>query len=149
MAHLQQQVLDLIQTTLAAGATVAGSRVFVDRVDPLQPQDLPAILVDEAGDGERIEPLTIGGGQQRSLSVQIVCVVAHGSAAAAQARSLGLAVEKLIQASLPLAALCRLGIELTGTRLQIAGDGDRLMSTREQAWVFSYAVRGETPDLTL
>ena len=149
MAHLQQQVLDLIKATLVAGATTAGNRVFVDRVDPLQPQELPAIRVDEAPDGERIEALTVSGAYQRRLAVQIVCVVAHGTGAAQHARSLGLEVEQLLQTSAPLVALCRMGIELTSSRPQIEGDGDRLMATREQLWQFAYAARAETPDTPL
>lgn len=149
MAHLQQQVLDLIKATIVAGATAAGPRVFVDRVDPLQPNELPAILVDEAPDGEQIQPLTISGAHQRQLAVQINCIVAHGNAAMLQARELGLAVEKLLQTSAPLAALCRMGIDITSSRPQIAGDGDRLMATREQIWQFAYAARGETPDTHL
>lgn len=149
MAHLQQQVLDLIKTTLVAGATTAGARVFVDRVDPLQAHELPAILVEEAPDGEQVQPLTVSGAHQRQLSVQITCVVAHGSGAAAAARELGLQVEKLLQTSAPLAALCRMGLDLNSSRPQIAGDGDRLMATREQAWSFAYAARSDTPDTPL
>jgi len=149
MAHIQQQILDLIKTTLVAGATVAGPRVFVDRVDPLQAAELPAILVDESGDGERIEPYTVHGADQRTLSVQVQCVVAHGSTAALQARELGLNVEKLIQTSAPLAALCKLGIRLEASRQQIAGDADRLMALREQAWTFAALTRSETPDTPL
>lgn len=148
MAHLQQQVLDLIKTTLVAGATVAGPRVFVDRVDPLQTHELPAILVDEAPDGEQIQPLTISSAYQRQLAVEIRCIT-NGSDALLQARELGLAVEKLLQTSAPLAALCRMGIDITSSRPQIAGDGDRLMATREQLWQFAYAARSETPDTPL
>ena len=52
MAHAQQQVLDAVRAALVLAATVAGARVFVDRVDPLQASELPAILVDEDG-GDR------------------------------------------------------------------------------------------------
>ena len=149
MAHLQQQILDLIQSAIVAGATVAGARVFVDRVDPLQPHELPAVLVDEGGDGERVERYTVHGADQRDLSVVINCIVAHGSGAAAQARSLGLAVEKLLQASVPLAALCKLGIQLNASRQQISGDGDRLMAAREQSWTFSAIAASATPDVSL
>lgn len=149
MAHLQQQILDLIKTTLVAGATAAGARVFVDRVNPLQASELPAILVDEAPDGEQVQPYTVHGAYQRQLAVQINCVVANGTSAALQARSLGLDVEKLIQTSAPLAALCQLGIELNASRLVASGDGDRLMASREQAWTFSTLSRRETPDVAL
>lgn len=149
MAHLQQQILDLIKTTLVAGATLAGARVFVDREDPLQLHELPAILVDEAPDGEQIEPLTISGADRRALAVQINCVVAGGTSVAAQARELGLQVEKLIHTSAPLAALCPLGIQLNASRLLISGEADRPMRMREQAWTFAAAARSVTPDTPL
>lgn len=146
MPHLQQQILDQIQTTLVAGATSAESRVYVDRVDPLQPGDLPAILVDESPEGEQVQPFTVGGVYRRDLAVQIHCVFAHGSAAAVQARDLALEVEKLLQTSQPLAALCTVGIELNASRHLISGEGDRLMASRETSWTMSYAAHASTPD---
>lgn len=146
MPHLQQQILDQIQAVLVAGATAAGSRVYVDRVDPLHNHDLPAILVDESPEGELVQPFTIGGVYRRDLAVQINCVVTDGDGAAAQARELALAVEKLLQASQPLAALCTLGIDITASRHQVSGDGDRLLATRETSWTMSYAAPATTPD---
>ena len=61
MPHAQQQILNAVQTVLASGATAAGARVFLDRVDPLQATELPALLVEEGGEGESIEPLTVHG----------------------------------------------------------------------------------------
>lgn len=145
MAHLQQQILDRIKTTLEA----AGLRVFVDREDPLQPHELPAVLVDESPDGEQIEAFTISGADRRVLAVQINCVVAGGASVAALARDMGLQVETLIHTSAPLAALCRLGIQLNASRLLVGGDADRAMRTREQAWSFAYAARSDTPDTPL
>lgn len=149
MPHLQQQILDLLKTTLVSGATAAGPRVFVDRVDPLQAHELPAIVIEESGDGESIEKYTVHGSDRRTLSVVIQCVVAHGSDAAAQARSLGLAVEKLIQSSTPLAILCKLGIQINSSRHQVSGDGDRLFASREQAWTFSTIAPSASPDVSL
>lgn len=149
MAHAQQQVLDLIKSILVAGGTAAGARVFVDRVDALQPHELPAIQVDEAPDGEQIQPYTIHGVDQRELTVTVNCVVAHGSAAAEQARDLGLAVEKLLSGSQPLAAMCQLGVQIGSSRLVISGEQDRLMAEREQAWRFSYLARSADPSLIL
>lgn len=145
MAHLQQQILDRIKTTLEA----AGLRVFVDREDPLQPHELPAVLVDESPDGEQIEPLTISGADRRALGVDIRYIVAGGPSVTALAREGGLQIEKLIHTSAPLAALCPLGIQLNASRLLVGGDADRAMRTREQAWTFAYAARSETPDTPL
>jgi len=148
MAHLQQQILDAIADVIAGGGTSAGTRVFVDRVDPLQATDLPAVLVEEAPDGEQVQPYTVHGAYQRQLAVQISCWVA-GANAPAQARDLGLAVEKLLQNSATLAALCKLGIELTASRNAASGDGDRLMAVREQAWTFTTLSHRKAPDVAL
>lgn len=144
MAHLQQQILDRIKTTLEA----AGLRVFVDREDPLQEHELPAVLVEESPDGEQIEAFTISGVDRRALSVDIRYVMGGGPNVAAQVREGGLQIEKLIHTSAPLVALCPLGIQLNASRLLVGGDADRAMRTREQAWSFAYAARSETPDTT-
>jgi hypothetical protein len=146
MAHVQQQILDAMQAVLAAGGTVAGSRVFVDRVDPLQADELPAILIEEDGSGETSEELTVGAIDRRELSVLVHCVLAHTSDAPAQAREFGLAVEKLIAPSAALAALASAGLRITSSRPVFSGDGDRLLASRQQSWVFSYFVRPESPD---
>lgn len=147
MAHAQQQILEAVAAVLAAGSTAAGSRVFLDRIDSLQPSDLPAITVDEAAEGEAVELSTFDNVEQRTLSVSVACIVAHGSAAAAQARELGLQVEKLLAASTALRALCKLGVQITSSRIEISGEGDRLMAAREQSWTMKYMVAAENPEI--
>lgn len=147
MAHAQQQILDAIAATLAAQVTAVAGRVFVDRVDPLQPDELPAILVEESAP-EQVQVLTVGGAQQRQLGVRVACVVA-GAAAQAQARELGLAAEKALQTSASLVALCRLGIELTSSAPLVEGEADRLMAVRDQGWQMAYAVASHAPDVIL
>lgn len=147
MAHAQQQFLDTLQALLAAGGTVAGSHVLVDPVDPLQPSDLPAIVLQEQG--ETIEPFTISTVEVRELSVQLHCVIAHSSTAAASARAFGMAVEKLIASSTALATLATQGVRLRSSRPTLDGDTDRLLAARVHSWTFSYLVRSEAPDLIL
>jgi len=149
MASAQQQILDALQTLLAAGATVAASRVFVDRVDPLQPSELPAILIEEGSAGESVEPYTISGLERRELAVQVHCVLANSTSAAADSRAFGVAVEKLMAASTALQTLAKLGVQLQATRPTLQGDGDRLLATRSQSWQFAYLVRPEAPDILL
>ena len=146
MAHAQQQILDALAALLVAGGTVAGARVFVDRVDPLQPNELPAILIEE-GDGETAEPYTIHGVERRELDVSISCVLTHGTTAAADARAFGLAVEKLVAPSTALAALAKLGVQLTSSRMVVSGEGDRLLAARAQSWRFAYMVNPASPDI--
>lgn len=144
--HAQQQILNAIQAALVGG-TVAGSRVFVDRVDPLQPDELPAILIEEDADGETAQAETVHGLQLRELSVQVSAILTHSTTAAADARAFGLAVEKLISASAGLDALAKMGFAITSSRLDINGASDMLLASRLQQWRFAYLVNPTTPDL--
>lgn len=149
MAHAQQQVLNALQALLAGGSTVAATRVFLDRVDPLQPDELPAILIEEDGDGETSELSTISGLEQRELAVQITGVVTQTTTAAADSRSLGLAIEKLISASAAIGALAKLGWRITSSRQVNNGEADRLFAARQQSWRFAYIVSPLAPDVIL
>ncbi len=147
MAHLQQQILDTLQALLAAGGTAAGARVYLDREDPLPASKLPAILIAEGDAGEDAEPYTFDGIEQRTLPVMVRCVVTHGTTAAADARALGLAVEKLISPSTAMAALCKLGVRITNSRHVNSGEGEQLFAERVQTWQFIYLVNPATPDV--
>lgn len=149
MAHAQQQILEAVRSILAAGATAAGSNVFLDRVDAVPPNLLPAILVDESADGETVTLNTFGSIEERALGVSINCVVDHGPEAVARSRDLGLQVEKLLAASAPLRALCKLGVQITGNRPVIGEDKDRLIASRAQDWRMTYMVAAEAPDQIL
>ena len=146
--HAQQQVLNALQALLAAGGTVAGARVYLDRADPLTASELPAILIEEDG-GESAEPSTIHGVEQRELGVQVAAVLSHSTTAAADARAFGLAVEKLIATSTSLRALAKLGVRIASSRQINSGEFDRLMAAREQSWRFTYLVDAATPDVII
>jgi hypothetical protein len=147
MAHAQQQILDAVAAAIVAGATAAGARVFVDRVDPLLPTELPAVTVDEGESGEEVQSLSLDGAvQMRELSVRIGCVV-KGAASAAAARELGLGVEKVLVAAAGLRELCSADRFHIESSVQVNnGDGDRLLAGRVQTWRFSYAVQSASPD---
>jgi len=149
MAHAQQQILDALKALLAAGGTVAATRVFLDRVDPLQATELPAICIEEADAGETAEVIFLDGNQQRELAVTIDCVLTDSLDAAPASRAFGLQVEKIIAASSTVAALCRLGYSITSSRLVSRGDTDRRLASRQQSWRFAYAVSPTAPDVIL
>jgi hypothetical protein len=145
--HLQQQVLNALQALLAAGGTAAGARVYLDREDPLPVSKLPAILIAEGEAGEDAESNEdLDGLEQRTLSVLVRCVVTHGTTAAADARALGLSVEKLIAASATLAALCGMGAHIANSRHVNSGEGEQRFAERVQTWQFIYLVHPATPD---
>ncbi len=147
--HMQQQVLDAVVAVLQAASTDAAARVYADRLDNLQKAKLPAILVDEADAGESIEPGTITTVQQRTLAVQIRCVLALTDDNAAEARAFGLQVEKAMfsdAARTALSALCSRWA-ITASRLEQSTEGDRPYAQRVQDWTFSYSTRRATPDV--
>jgi hypothetical protein len=147
MPHLQQQTLDAIRTALVAGATAAGARVFVDRVDPLQANELPAILVDES-DGESVEVDGVMQTYRRSLAVRVTCA-AGGSGAMAAARELGLQVERLLAPQLLLGGLASGGMTLIASRPTLQGEADRLMALRELDYAAITYSQAATPDVAV
>jgi hypothetical protein len=148
MVHAQQLILEGYRNALVAADTAAGPRVFLDRVDPLEVEDLPAILIEEDQQGERSDPQTVNGMQSRVLSVLVTAVVAHSEGYGAQARALGLEIERVLGAS-TFAAPKPGRTALTSSRIRFSGEGDRLLAAREQAWQTQYFTRRGAPDQPL
>lgn len=146
MAHVQQQILEGVQAALIAASTDAGARVFLDRLDPLQASELPAILVEEAPAGEIVEPNTVSGLEQRTYTVLVTSVVSHRSEYGERARELGLQVEKVL--GVPAFAVPKAGrARISGSRMTLAGEGAQAMAAREQAWQFNYFTRRGAPEI--
>jgi hypothetical protein len=148
MAHVQQQIIDGVEAALKAAGTAAGANVFSDRVDPLEPTEIPALLIEEAPAGEQVEVLTIGGGEVRTYSVLVTSVVSHASEYGRRARALGLEVEKVL--GVPTFAIPKPGrARIVASRMVLSGEGDRALAAREQTWQFTYTTRRGAPDTAL
>lgn len=144
--HVQQQILEAVEAALKAAATPAGNRVFLDLLDPLEDDQLPAIVVLEAPEGEQIEPQTVNGLEQRQFAVSVQCMVAHSTDYARQARALGAAVERVLGAPrMPIPKPGR--SRLRASRITLIGDADRAVASREQTWQFAYYTRRGEPDV--
>ncbi|MHB8947553.1 MAG: hypothetical protein ACYC4S_00630 [Rhodoferax sp.] len=137
--------MNALQADLVAGATVAGARVYLDRVDALQASDLPAIVIEDRG--ETAEVIELDDTQQRQSTFAVHCVLAHGTLAASEARAFGLAVEKVIAGSAAVKALAHLGIYIASAQTEINGEGDRLLASRDQVWQASYLVHPTNPEI--
>lgn len=144
---VDQQVLNALKTLLLAASTAAEDDVFLDRLDPLKPAQLPAICITEGENGVDSEQFTIKSHDQRTLEVVIDCAVKRCSTAAADARAFGLVVEKLVRPSSALRALCKLGVRIVNSRLIQLGEGDTVYASRRQTWHFIYLVNPSTPDV--
>ncbi|MGF6347909.1 hypothetical protein [Variovorax sp. W2I14] len=148
MDHVQQQIIDGAKAALIAAATAAGNNVFTDRVDPLQPSEIPALLIEEAPSGEQVEPQTIHGGEQRTYSFMVTAVVEHSSEYGRRARDLGLQVEKVL--GVPTYAIPKPGrTRIVASRMVLSGEGDRVLAAREQTWQTTYTTRRGAPDIAL
>lgn len=145
--HLQQQILDELQALIADGGTGADP-VSTDRIDPLAKGFSKAVLIEEGDAGDDVEPGSIKALQARSLQVLTRCVVKAHATAAADARALGLQVEKLVSTgSAALRGLCKGGWRLTNSRQAPRGDGEELVVERILTWQFDYFVLKTTPDV--
>lgn len=148
MAHVQQQILEGVRDALVVAETMAGTRVFLDRLDRLTRADLPAILMVEAPDGETIDPATVSAHGQRVYSVQISCVVTHSATHAADARALGAEVERVI--GLPTFPVPKPGrSRIAATRITADAEGEVPFASLEQLWRFTYFTRRGAPDVAL
>lgn len=147
MAHIQQQILAAVVAVLAAAAIVPSGRVYLDRLDPLEAGELPAILVKEAPAGESVQPATIAGIDERLYAVSITAVVAHASEYGSRARELGLQIEKALDAATAtLFALAQGGFRLDTARMILSGESKDAKAARQQIWRFTYFVRSGSPD---
>jgi hypothetical protein len=146
MSHVQQQILEGVKGALDAAGIVGPNLVFLDRLDPLQSNELDAILVAAAPEGEVVEPSTTAGLEQREFAVQISSVVAHATGYADRARALGYEVEMRIGASsfsVPKPGRAR----ISASRIAISGEGDQARAAFEQTWRFTYFTRRGAPDI--
>jgi len=148
MPHAQQQILDAVKAALEAAALVGAGKVFLDRDDPVRPEELPAILIEEDPSGETVETQTIHGLLSRELRVNVSAFPSAGSGSPAAARELALKVEKVLAAPTATLAtsLCKGGVRLVVSRQINSGDGERLMASRFQTWRLTYYARAHTPD---
>lgn len=151
MEHIQQQILDAIQQTLATGGTAAGMRVYLEPLDPLEDDKLPAIVVEEARPGDRASEATVSAMQERTLDVAITCVVTHAQDYGRNTRALGLEVEKLL-AAFPMPTALRgivKAIQYVGSHPEFSGEGRMALAARIQIWRCTYFCQAHAPDVPL
>jgi hypothetical protein len=149
MAHVQEQILAAVVARLVEAGTSAGANVFLDRVDPLQADELPALLVDESPQGESAQPYTVSGIEQRQYTVRVAGVVSHSTAYGSRARDLGLQAEKALSGNAVLTRLAKGGVRIVSSRLSLSGDVEEAKAAREQTWLFTYLVRPSAPDVAV
>lgn len=151
--HVQQQILEAVQTTLVAAATVASTRVYLDRVDELPQANLPAIDIlgpEDAGE-EAIEYLTMHFPpvQRRSYTFTINSITALATGSAKAARNLAKQVEAALYAAAGTITVSGKAIDLVlaeGAERK-DGTGALPMFAVRQTWQAQYQTTAGTPDV--
>ncbi|HYF17692.1 MAG TPA: hypothetical protein VEA40_07455 [Ramlibacter sp.] len=150
--YMQQRILDALEAALVAagGSGGWGNRVFVDRVDALQPGELPAILI-EAGE-ETVDFASPSGNygrqqrQRRDFNVLVCPCAAHNDEAGKQLRAMCKEIELAIFADAPLNDLARDVPRLLGSKTSLFGEGTSVLAQQPMAWSFPYFTLSNQPD---
>jgi hypothetical protein len=148
MDHAQQAILEAVRAALGTAGTLAQHRVFLDRLDPLQENELPALVVGESPEGEDVQAATLGGLDERLFALEITSVASRGTGYAQRARSLSAEVELCLGAA--TFAYPRPGrARLTGSRLVTSGESEDPRAMVVQTWRITYYTRRGAPDQAL
>jgi len=123
-AHVRTQIRDAVVTALT-GLTFSGSNVFAARVTQLQPDELPALLIDTAD--EEIKLNSLAGGRNalidRTLTLTVRVVVKEADSYEDDMDEGVRQVEAAIATDPTLGGLCKYAV-LTGIEIERDGDGD-------------------------
>lgn len=146
--HARRQIRDAVVTALTGLATT-GTRVYSTRVYPLQPTDLPCLLVYTAE--ERAKSITMPAPRQQ-LRTLVLGVEAVAKATADLDDVLdGIAkeVEVAMQAqSGPLLALVR-DYTLDRTTIGVSGESESQVGVARMFWSFDFLTAEGSPDAVL
>lgn len=144
--HATQQIINTLKSVLM-GATDAGVRVFVERLDPLAPSELPALLIEPGT--EEVEDITVAVPykQRRLLMVKVTCVVAESTGYGAAVRQLGKQVEQVLSASESIHSLTKDVARFMGSMPQNSGDSAIAHASLAQHWRFRYITRNDHPEI--
>lgn len=140
--HMQQQIVQALQTTLKLAGTAAQGRVRVDGLDLLPVDNCPALELT-VGD-ESVAPITNGKAgaatQQRELQIEVACLVAGSRDYRARAAELLAQVEEALGSRQPtvLDGLLARRPRLLGTRPQPDGQGAQAVYAIRSMWMFRY-----------
>jgi hypothetical protein len=149
--HVTQQVLEAVQTALQDAATAAGSRVYLDRIQELPQDDLPAIDILGLNDGaeEVIEHATLGIPtiQRRTLSFPVYCITRGLTGSPRAARNLAGQVEAalLASASAIVVGSTNILMALTGARGERRLDSALPFFSVGQEWTATYFTTAGAP----
>lgn len=151
--HVQQQILEAVQTVLVAASTAAGSHVYLDRVDEIPQGSLPLIDIlgpDDTGE-ESIDYVTMHfpAVQRRAYSFAINSVTALASGSAKAARNLDKQIEAALLAAVGTITVSGKAIDLVISESAERKDGTGAlpMYVVRRTWQAQYTTTAGTPDV--
>lgn len=145
--NVQQLILNAVTASLQAAGIGEGAAVHLDHPDPLSLSDsLPAILVEAAPEGETLTDASVSGLEQRVFGVRVACLVAEVEGYAAEARSLGAAVERVLAAQTFRPAGKQGRCRLRASSITLTSKAEKPLAAYQQTWQITYFTRRGAPD---
>lgn len=143
MSHQRQVIGEKVVDLLVAGATAAGSNVWLNRVTPLRSKEIPGILVyalSERSDDEDSAPREL----RRTLSLEIEVVVLMDDAALSTVNDLAAEIEAVMDAARTLDGKAS-DSTLTGTEVAADREGEQLLLSAVLSYDVTYYTAAPEP----
>lgn len=143
--HVRRQIREAVATAVT-GLTTTSTRVFQSRVYPLEPGDLPCLVIRTLS--ETSEPTTIHGPREllRVLSVQINAMAKATADVDDTLDQICKEVEIAIAADITLGGKCK-SVTLTTTEIQLTGTSEVPTGMASMVWDVDYYVMENAPDV--
>lgn len=142
--HARGQIKQAVATAVTGLATTS-SRVFVQRTEPLQDEELPALLVYSLTETSSAE--TIGAPRllRRTLQVMVEAVVKAQGDTTTVLDQIAVEVETAIAGNVPLNALVK-NLMLESSTTVITGEGELPASGLRLQYAAEYMTREGAPE---
>ena len=149
MAHARKQIRDAVGAALIAAATVAGARVHLSRVYPLQAANLPALRIYTTDEASETDERTMGADPQM-LRKQLLIVegVLKQTADIDDAMDELAAEVEIALAENMLGDLIK-DIVIAGTNLDINADGEQPVGVVTMSYEVLYMTTTTDPETAL
>ncbi len=148
--HVRQRLREAIATAVT-GLTTTGARVYQSRVYPTANAQLPGLLVYTSERGnETSQPITLAGPRtlERTLAVMVEARARQTADLDDRLDTVCKEVEAALAADITRGGLCH-DCYLSGTTVQLSGDGDQPIGAALMEWTVRYYTTETAPDVAL
>jgi hypothetical protein len=144
--HMRQQVREAVATALTGLATTS-TRVYENRLNPLQAANLPCLVVTT--DSEQIEYGAFGGlsrRQHRNLRLVVKGIAKASASVDDTLDTICKEVEVAIAAGGTFGGKLGGGLQLESTQIELDGDGDKTVGVATMEFSGTYLTMEGVPD---